>query len=147
MNRRDLLRSAAALTVAGFPLGWTAGQDKATKKILMFTRSQGFEHSVIKRSSPDKLGHAEQILTDLGAKNGFEVTCTKDGRVFLPETIAKYDAFFFYTTGDLTKEGGDKNPPCRPKARPRCSRPSPTARASSPLTAAATRSIRRATAS
>src|ERR1700736_1050431 len=105
MNRRDLLRTAAALTVSGFPMGWTAGQDKAKKNILMFTRSQGFEHSVIKRSSPDKLGHAEQILTDLGAKNGFEVTCTKDGRVFLPETIAKYDAFFFYTTGDLTKEG------------------------------------------
>src|SRR5262249_43229086 len=117
MNRRDLLKTAAALGVSAFPLGWTAAQGKAKKKILMFTRSQRFEHSVIKRSSPDKLGHAEQILTDLGAKAGFDVTCTKDGRVFLPENIAKYDAFFFYTTGDLTKEGGDKNPPMPPEGK------------------------------
>src|SRR5208282_3924137 len=30
---------------------------------------------------------------------------------FTPENIAKYDAFFFYTTGDLTEPGGDNNPP------------------------------------
>ena len=112
MNRRQALAaSAAALGLGAFPLGWTPAQDKARRKVLMFTRSQGFEHSVVKRSAPDKLAHAEQILTDLGAKAGFDVTCTKDGRVFLPETIAQYDAFFFYTTGDLTKEGTDKQPP------------------------------------
>ena len=112
LTRRQMLAaSGAALSLSAFPTGWTTAADAPKRKVLMFTRSQGFEHSVIKRSTPDKLGHAEQILTDLGAKNGFEVTCTKDGRVFLPENIAKYDAFFFYTTGDLTKEGGDKTPP------------------------------------
>src|SRR5262249_13311125 len=46
-----------------------------------------------------------------------EVTCTKDGREFLPETIAKYDAFLFETTMDLTKEGGDHNPPMPPEGK------------------------------
>jgi uncharacterized protein len=118
MNRREMLATtgAAALSLAGFPLGWTAQADGAKKKVLMFTRSQGFEHSSIKRTG-DKLSHAEQILTDLGAKSGFDVTCTKDGRVFVPEEIAKYDVFFFYTTGDLTKEGGDKNPAMPPEGK------------------------------
>ena len=54
---------------------------------------------------------AQKILEKLGQDNGFEFTFTKDGSVFTPENIAKYDAFFFYTTGDLTKTGLDKNPP------------------------------------
>ena len=31
--------------------------------------------------------------------------------MFTPENIAKYDAFFFYTTGDLTESGADHSPP------------------------------------
>src|SRR5580658_1286528 len=53
----------------------------------------------------------KKILTELGEKNNIEFTFTKDGGVFTPENIAKYDAFFFYTTGDLTEPGSDKNPP------------------------------------
>jgi len=113
MDRREMLLKsgalAAALGLSRFPLGWAA--DAPKRRILMFTRSQGFEHTTIHRKKPDELGFAEKILTDLGAKHGFEVKCTKDGREFLPENLAKYDAFFFYTTGDLTKEGGDHQPP------------------------------------
>jgi type 1 glutamine amidotransferase len=108
-----LVRTGAAAFTLGlspFPLGWTARADTPKRRILMFTRSQGFEHSVVKRGKNNELSWAENILKDLGDKHGFEVTCTKDGREFLPETIAKYDGFFFETTGDLTKEGGDKQP-------------------------------------
>jgi type 1 glutamine amidotransferase len=112
MNRRDLLKTgAAALAASAFPFGWTAAADKAKKRLLMFTRSAGYEHSCIKRKTPNDLSMAEKTVTDLAVKHGFEVDCTKDGRVFLPETIAKYDAFLFETTEDLTREGGDKNPP------------------------------------
>src|SRR5438105_9965345 len=115
MNRREMLvrTGAAAFTLglAQFPLGWTAGADAPKRRILMFTRSQGFEHSVVKRGKNNELSLAETIVKDLGDKHGFEVTCTKDGREFLPETIAKYDGFLFETTGDLTKEGGDRQPP------------------------------------
>lgn len=81
-----------------------------TKRVLFFSKSSTFEHSVIKRKG-DELSHAEKILQELGAKNNIDFTFTKDGRVFTPENLARYDAFFFYTTGDLTEEGKDKNPP------------------------------------
>jgi type 1 glutamine amidotransferase len=88
----------------------------APKKILFFSKSSGFEHDMIKvkdgQPSP-----AEKILTELGQKNNWEFTFTKDGSVFTPENIAKYDAFFFYTTGDLTEPGSDKNPPMSPEAK------------------------------
>jgi type 1 glutamine amidotransferase len=115
MNRREMLvRTGAAAVTLGLsrvPLGWAAGADSPKRRILMYTRSQGFEHPVVKRGPNSQMSLAETIVKDLGAKHGFEVTCTKDGREFLPETIAKYDGFVFETTGDLTKEGGDKQPP------------------------------------
>jgi type 1 glutamine amidotransferase len=99
------------LGLSAFPFGGAARAGTRAKHVLMFTRSQTFEHSVVKRGKGNELSLAERIVIDLGKKHGFEVTCTKDGREFLPETLAKYDAFLFETTGDLTKEGGDKNPP------------------------------------
>jgi uncharacterized protein len=90
------------------PGGW----DKAKgKRILYFTKSSGFEHSVVKRPSPDQLSHSEKVLTELGQKHGFEVTCTKDGTVFTPESLAKYDALVFYPSGNLLNAGTDKTPP------------------------------------
>ena len=110
-NRRDLLK-AAGLTAAGLALspflGRFANADVSgpTKKILFFTKSSGFQHSVIAHDpkNPEKLSYAEQILTDLGAKSGFEVTCSKDGTIFASDAMNKFDAFIFYTTGDLTKD-------------------------------------------
>jgi type 1 glutamine amidotransferase len=86
----------------------------APKKILFFSKSTGYEHDMIKRvnGEPSK---AEKILAELGRKNNIEFTFTKDGSVFTPDNIAKYDAFFFYTTGDLTQLGSDKNPPMSPE--------------------------------
>jgi len=80
------------------------------KKILFFTKSSGFEHSVIswKNGQPS---HAEKILTGLGDKNGWEFTFSKDGSKFSKDYLAQFDAVFFYTTGDLTTPGTDKQPP------------------------------------
>jgi type 1 glutamine amidotransferase len=121
MNRREMLvrsgAAAAALGMSRFPFGWTAHREKKKQHILMFTRSQGFEHSVVKRGRNNEMSLAENIVLDMGKEHGFEVTCSKDGREFLPETIAKYDAFLFETTEDLTKEGGDKNPPMPPEGK------------------------------
>jgi hypothetical protein len=115
MNRRDMLRrTGAAVAAAGlstFPLGWTARADGPRRHLLVYTRSAGFEHSVVKLGKNGEPCLVDRIFTQLGKKHGFDVTCTKDGRVFLPETLAKFDAFFFETTEDLTKEGGDKHPP------------------------------------
>jgi type 1 glutamine amidotransferase len=94
----------------------TTSQTRAPKQILFFSKSSGFEHSSIKRKG-DELSHAETVLKELGEKNNFQCTFTKDGRVFTPENIARYDAFFFYTTGDLTEAGKDGNPPMSPEGK------------------------------
>jgi len=86
----------------------TAGS--SPKKVLFFSKSSGFEHSAIKKSG-DKMSAAEEVLGKLGKENNIEFTFSKDGGLFTPENIEKYDAFFFYTTGDLTESGTDKNPP------------------------------------
>lgn len=120
MNRRDLLTRAGLATMglglSQFPLGWAQAADAPKRRILFFTKSSGFEHPAIKRQGGE-LGFAEKLLTELGQKHGFEVTCTKDGSVFTPENLAKYDAYFFYTTGDLTTAGTDKNPPMSPAGK------------------------------
>ncbi len=113
LNRRSFLKNTAVAAGAGFVLPsllssvLRAEETGGPKKnVLFFTKSSGFQHSVITRdgANPQKLAYAEQILTDLGAKNGFEVTCSKDGNVFAPGSIEQFDLFCFYTTGDLTQD-------------------------------------------
>ncbi len=113
INRRPVIKTVALLALAVLAptsVRAAAADDKPRAKILFYTRSQTFEHSTIKRQG-DQLGHSEKVLTELGRKHGFDVTCTKDGGMFTAENIAKFDAFFFYTTGDVTKPGGDNQPP------------------------------------
>ena len=115
-NRRDVLKAtgaaAVALAAGAFPFGWSAAADEQTpRKILFFTKSAGYQHSVIKRPAPDQLSYAEQILIDLGKRNGYDVTATKDGGYFTPDKLAPFDAVVFYTTGDLTTPGVDGQPP------------------------------------
>jgi putative membrane-bound dehydrogenase-like protein len=80
------------------------------KKVLFFSKSSGFEHSVI-RNTDGKPSHVENVLAEIGKAQGIEFTCTKDGGVFTKEGLAPFDAVFFYTTGDLTKPGNDGQPP------------------------------------
>jgi type 1 glutamine amidotransferase len=82
----------------------------APKKILYFTKSSGYEHSVISWKD-GRPSFSEKVLLELGAKNGWEFTFSKDGSKFSPEYLNQFDAVFFYTTGDLCSEGTDKNPP------------------------------------
>lgn len=83
--------------------------DPPRKKVLFFTKSSGFQHSVVTRKG-EELAHAERVLVELGRTHGFDVEPTKDGRVFDGD-LGRFDAFVFYTTGDLTKSGTDKTPP------------------------------------
>ncbi len=89
--------------------GHCAAAPKA-KKILFFSKSSGYEHSAIKRADGQPSA-AEKVLLELGQKNNLEFTFSKDGSLFAPEYLAQFDAFFFYTTGDLTEKGTDGNPP------------------------------------
>jgi type 1 glutamine amidotransferase len=121
MDRRELLRNTglAALLLGAAPLtrGLLRAADAPKKKVLMFTRSQGFQHDVVKRNN-GKLSLAEQIVTDLGPKNNYDVVCEKDGRVFLSKDFPQFDAFLFETQGDISAEKSlDGAPPVPPEGK------------------------------
>ncbi len=112
MRRREFLATsgAAALASCAFPCGWTAAAEKKVQKVLYFTRSVGFEHSTV-RQGADGLSHSDKTLIQLGKKAGFEVVCSKDGRVF-DQDLAPYDLIAFFSCGDLC------NPDSKPKTPP-----------------------------
>ena len=107
LSRRALLRTGGLATAALAVPADLFGSGK--KSVLVFTKSSGFEHDVVKRID-GKPSIVENTVTSLGNKYGFDVTPTKDGRVFDTKDFYQYAAVFFFTTGDLTKEGTDKNP-------------------------------------
>jgi type 1 glutamine amidotransferase len=110
MNMFGRFVSSLAAVAAALAVSHNAQAGDAPKKILFFSKSAGFQHDMIKEKGGQP-SDAQKILAELGRKNNFQFTFTKDGSVFTPENIAQYDAFFFYTTGDLTQPGTDKNPP------------------------------------
>lgn len=107
-NRREFLRSLA-ITGAAFAL--PKPLPAAPKKsLLLFTKSSAWVHDVIKNVD-GKPSIVETALRALGARHGFAVTPTKDGRIFESDDLYNYDALFFFTSGDLIKRGTDGNWP------------------------------------
>jgi len=113
LNRRQMLFATGAALLGAPAMRRVLAQDTkgSPKKVLFFTKSSGFQHSVIERKD-GKLSLAERVLTEIGKEHGFEVVASKDGRLFDPDKIGQWDAFAFETTGDLTTLGDkDKAPP------------------------------------
>jgi len=116
IDRRNMLRATGiALAASTFPLNWVAAAQKKKQKILYFTRSAGFEHEAVKIKN-GKPSISDRILTELGQRYGFEVVCTKDGRVFDGD-LDQYDAIAFYTSGVLTEPNKAKTPPMTPEGK------------------------------
>ncbi len=111
MKRREMLAISGAtfLSLSAFPFGWAAGAEGKKRRILYFTRSAGFEHSVVKRNG-DELAHSEKVFIDMGKKANLEVIPSKDGRIFDGD-LDQFDAIAFYTSGNLTNENKQKTPP------------------------------------
>ncbi len=97
---------AAAVAVAAFLAASPAHAADKPKRLLLVTDSGGFVH--------DSVGLAEEILKDIGPKNGFEVTCyrltrdpdqkvkykpKKDGPEVETTLLEKYGADFRSKTG------------------------------------------------
>lgn len=104
MTRRFLAATVLTALLAA-PLTGSA----APRKILFFSKSSGFEHDVIsyKKGQPS---FTEKVLVELGAKNDWQFTFSKDGSLFTPEYLKQFDAVFFYTTGNLLEPGTDGQP-------------------------------------
>ena len=109
MHRREMLQSAG-LAALGLTMPTLVHARPASKKrMLVFTRSAGFQHDCVKLNNGTCLVH--ETWKSLAAKNDFDVECTKDGRIFEPDTLAGFDAFFFFTTEDLTAEKSEDGTP------------------------------------
>ncbi|MGA2034994.1 MAG: ThuA domain-containing protein [Thermoguttaceae bacterium] len=109
MKRREMLLTtgAAILGASAFPLRWAAADDQKKKKVLYFTRSSGFVHSVVNRNGKP-LAWSEKIFTEMGQKAGFEVVCSQEEDVFDGD-LGQYDLIAFYTTGNvISKERKEK---------------------------------------
>src|ERR1700739_3963725 len=113
-NRREFLR-AAALTSAGFALS-NRLSGASDKSVLVFTKSSGWEHDVVKRID-GKPSIVDDAVTDLGNRDGYKVGVTKDGRIFDSKEFHSYAALVFFTTGDLTTLGTDGKPPMSAKGK------------------------------
>jgi uncharacterized protein len=119
MRPQILLAGLAAAFVFARPADAAALAAEAPrpKKILFYSKSSQYEDPMVRRVD----GHpsiAETILGgDLSKENGFTWTFTKDGSVFTPEKLAGYDAFCFFTSGDLTDFGTDNAPPMTPAGK------------------------------
>jgi type 1 glutamine amidotransferase len=111
LTRRDVLKLSAALAGTTALARFGRAADAPPRKVLFFTKSSAYEHRVIARKVPGELGYAEKILVDLGKQHGLDVTATKDGSLFKADRLAGFDAFVFFTQGDLTQSGKDGQPP------------------------------------
>ncbi len=112
-----LVRAGAAAIGLGFltpELKAASGGKK--RKVLFFSKSSGFEHSVIHRPNGEP-SFSEKLLQQWGPEENVDFTFSKDGSLFNPEYLAQFDAYYFHTTGDLTKAGTDKNPPMMPEGK------------------------------
>ncbi|MEO7412178.1 MAG: ThuA domain-containing protein [Opitutaceae bacterium] len=95
--------------------------DSPARKVLVFTKSSGFQHDAIKTDGLPGQGYAFRVLRAYGAKTHIEFVESKDGSLFAPAYLAQFDAFVFYTTGDLTKAKGEPRgdglPPMSPAGK------------------------------
>jgi type 1 glutamine amidotransferase len=113
-NRREFLR-IATLTGAGLALS-NRLPEASSKSVLVFTKSSGWEHDVVKRVD-GKPSIVDDAVNEMGSKYGFKVGVTKDGRIFDTKEFPSYAAVVFFTTGDLTTLGTDGKPPMTLKGK------------------------------
>jgi type 1 glutamine amidotransferase len=118
LTRREMIvRASLAAVALGFaPAALKAAASGKQRKVLFFSKSSGFEHSVIKRTNGE-LSYAEKLLQQWGPEQNIEFTFSKDGSLFNPQYLEQFDAYYFHTTGDLTQAGTDKNPPMTPEGK------------------------------
>jgi len=114
VNRRQFIGAGAMLTAGlALPKELLAAKKKS---LLVFTKSSGWEHDVVKQID-GRPSIVDDAVTKLGQQHGFDVTSSKDGRIFDSKDFHKYAAVLFFTTGDLTTAGTDKHPPMSPQGK------------------------------
>jgi type 1 glutamine amidotransferase len=113
MQRRQVLQSLGALLLGGGAALAAPASDQRRPRVLFFSRSALFEHSVVRREG-QALSLAEKLFSEMADRAGIDVECSKDGTVFDGD-LDQYAAVVSYTCGkpaDLMKPAGkDGSPP------------------------------------
>ncbi len=109
---RSLISCVAILGLITSYSGAAASLEFPKKKVLYFSKMTvaPASHTVALRID-GKPSLSERLLEELGATHNIEFTFSKDGRLFSDDYLAQFDAIMFYTLGDLTKLGLDREPP------------------------------------
>ncbi len=113
-SRREFLR-AVTVTGAGLALS-NRLLGASNKSVLVFTKSSGWEHDVVKRTN-GKPSIVDNAVSELGDMHGFKAGVTKDGRIFDSKEFHSYAGVVFFTTGDLMILGTDGKPPMSPDGK------------------------------
>ncbi len=79
-----------------------AGDAKPGKKrVLFYSESDGFRHSVVARPLTGELAHAEKELKRMAAKAGYEIEFSQSFHdLKSPKHFERYDAVILYTSGN-----------------------------------------------
>ena len=85
---------AAVIALLGAAGLVAPAQAQSRPRVLYVTQSAAFAHSVLPLT--------EEVLPAIGrTHDAFEVDITRDASILTAETLARYDAVVFYTTGEL----------------------------------------------
>lgn len=104
---------AFVLLVCGVGAGASASAwaaDKPPVNVLLFTKSSGYEHAVVRRNGVQP-SLVERTFAEWGTRRGWLVTSTKDGALIAAGGLRGFDVVVFETTGDLATPGTDGQPP------------------------------------
>jgi len=106
MFRRHLIFTTLPLFFPGLASAQTPG---TLPRLLVYNETAGFVHDVSKRPAEGELSLVEQALVALGKQNGaFEAVVSRDPRSFEGESLARFRAVFFHTTGELPLSDAQK---------------------------------------
>jgi len=85
-------------------------------RVLYFTKSSGWEHSVVKQER-GRPSYSERVLAQFAAGQDIVFTFSKDGSLFGPDYFTRFDVILFYTSGDLCSVGTDGQPAVTPAGK------------------------------
>ena len=95
-----LLVAGVVACVTGSLLCLADNQAGKKKKILFYSQSFGFRHSVVTRPLTGELSHAEKIFKQIATQAGYEVFLSQDFHDLGGDACKQYDAIVFYTSGN-----------------------------------------------
>ncbi len=98
LRRTAIWLGVLALAITATVTG--RAEDAAKKKVLIFTKSSGFQHPIINRYGKE-LSEGEKIMSDIVTGLGMEPVCTKDGSLISADYLKQFATVVFYTSGDL----------------------------------------------